>query len=298
MTDQKKTYATAKERQAAYIKELKAREAALRPNISKAEAQRRRAKSLRNFKLFEVISIALLTAVLVFLSYHIFQSLQHEDAYRAVLGSEATFNLMLMFWGAITLQGALMLRAGFVRNAADNRISEDSTDHPFKGWRFTPFTPLLATAILLPSILAGAFSDEDINTVGAFFLMLVMSCMALLLSALVAAFIITPLELLFRGIVGLIKGDRSKVGFVVFGSFIAALTAFIILGSMAASADLPYPAGSFQVLLALLGIPGGYVINDEMLLWITRGVLAVIVGFIAYALYKGKKRDTPASPKS
>ena len=296
MTD-KKQYATAKERQAAYIKELHKRQAALRPKISKEEAARRRAKSLRNFKLFEVVSLVLLTAVLVFLSYHIFQSYYNEDAYKAVLGSDATFNLTLIFWGAITLQAALMIRTGFVRNAADNLISEDKTDHPFKGWRFTLFTPLLGVIILLPAILAGVFNDDDINTVGVFFLMLLMSCMAFLLSALVAAFIIAPIELLIRGVVALIKGDRSKVHYVLIGTFIAGLTAFIVLGSMSVAAELPYPAGSFQVLLALFGIPGGYEVTNETLLWVTRGILAAIIGFWIIMSLTGKKEQPATSTK-
>lgn len=231
-----------------------------------------------------------LVGVLAFLSYHILQSFRYEQTYQEHLGSEATFNLMLMFWGAITIQGALMIRTSFVR-ISRNKLENGTGDNPFEGWRFTFFTPLIGPLILLPAIVAGVLNDDSVGSVGSFFLVLGMSFIALLLSALVAAFILAPIELFIRGIVGIIKGDKSKASYVVFGLIVGAITAVITLGAMAVDTNRPYPAGSAQALLALLGIPGAYDIKDETLLWAARGVVAALVVFFIYVYNAGKKLD-------
>ncbi len=258
--------------------------------MSTQEASARHEKDIHTLKIFEIVSMIVLIGVLAFLSYHILQSFRYEDVYQEVLGSEATFNLILMFWGAMTIQAALMIRTSFVR-LSRNKIGDKTGDNPFAGWRFTFFNPLIGTLILLPAITAGVFNDDSVGTVGSFFLILGMSFIALLLSALVAAFIIAPLELLIRGIVGVIRGDRSKASYVFFGLVVGAITAVTILGAMAVDTNRSYPAGSFQALLALLGIPGAYDVKDETLLWVARGIVAAIVVFCIYVSKAEKKSD-------
>ncbi len=258
----------------AQLKLLKQQRAALRPKITKAEALKRRAASLRRLKFFDIISVTVLTIVLIIITFLVFEAAKPDAP------NEAVINTMLLFWGAITLQSALMLRASFVRLSRDDRISEDDKDHPFKGWRLTPFTPVIATVILIPAILAGVYDGDDINTIGSLLLMFSMNFAALLLGALVAAFIIAPLEAIARGLIALARGDKTKNGYLYFGIFAAAITAFIVVGTMAVNPDSPYPIGMFEVALALLGIPGGYSVDSEGLLWLARvlilGILAVL----------------------
>ncbi|MFZ1301544.1 MAG: hypothetical protein WAQ27_03135 [Candidatus Microsaccharimonas sp.] len=262
--------------------EIRKRVAALRPKISKQEAAKRRQASLKGFKTFEIVSIVVLAVVLIALTFLILAASKGDEA-----GSEALFNATLLFWSAVTLQSALMIRTSFVRLNRDNYVSEDRTDHPFRGWRFTPFTPLLGAIILLPLIISGVYNTDDVNAVGAFFLMLVLGLIAFLIGFLVAAFIIAPIEALTRGIIALAKGDKTKIGYIYFGLFVAALTSFIIVGTLAVDPHSPYPAGSFQVALALLGIPGNYSIESEALLWVARLlIVGIIAAFVVPAIRK------------
>ena len=277
---------TIKERQAQQQKILRERRAALRLKLPKEEAAKRRAASLRRFKRFDLISAAVLTVVLIALSFVIY------EATKPSAPNEAVLNATLLFWAAITLQSALMIRTSFVRLSADDKVSEDKTDHPFRGWKFTYFTPLIGTAILLPAILSGVYSGDGITVVGGFFLVLAMSFVSLLLGALVAAFIITPIELIIRGFIALAKGDKTKTGYLYFGFFAAALTTMIILGTMAVNPDSAYPRGSFEIVLAILGIPGGYSVESEVLLWVVRGIIIALIS--AYVISVNSRKDKAA----
>ncbi len=255
-----------------------------RLKISPEEAIRRRKVSIKKIRMFEIVSIAILTAVLVGLSFLVLDSLKPEAE------NEAAINAMILFWGAISLQAALMIRAGFIRQSKDDLLSEDRTDHPFRGWRLTYFTPLLGFLILIPAIAAGVFNDDSGNLVGSVFMVLLMNFGALLMGALVAAFIVAPIDLIVRGIIALVKGDKSRSGYIVFGLIILVITTFIFVGSAAVSPDAPYPVGSGQILFALLGIPGNYDVKSEALLWVARGIIVGLVLFFVWLRYAGKPK--------
>ena len=275
---------SAAERERERSQRIKKEVAALRPKISKAEAMRRRAKSMRRFMLFEIISGAVVTCALIYLGFQFFEANKPEAE------NEAVFQVMLWFWGLVTLHSAIIIRTSVVRLNHDNLISEDTTDHFFRGWRLTPFIPVIGLIIMTPAILSGMFNGDDIGTVGNFFMMLMLLFVASLLGPLVAAFIIAPIELIIRGVIALIKGDKTRIGYVIVGGVIASLTVFIALGSMAVSAGMPYPAGSVQIVLALLGIPGDYRVNSEGLLWLTRLLLLGLVIFFIAIRAQGKRR--------
>lgn len=258
--------------------------AADRMKISKEEATRLRAKSLRRFKIFERTSFVVLGLFFAYVATQMMAALQPDAP------NEALFNATLLAWGALALHAAIVIRTSVVRLSADDRISLDKTDNPFRGWLLTPFTPLLLIAFQTPALLSGAYNGEDSGVVVAFLLMLLLGYGALLSGALVAAFIIAPIELMVRGAIALVKGDKSRSNYFVAGAVITSLTVFIVLGTLSVSPDSPYPAGSFQVLLALFGIPGGYDIKDDTLLWITRGLLAAIIAFFVYVRIAGKRQ--------
>lgn len=211
------------------------------------------------------------------------------DSLKPDAENEAAINAMILFWGAISLQAALMIRAGFVRQAKDDLLSDDPNDNPFRGWRLTYFTPLLGFLILIPAISAGVFNDDSGNLVGPILMILLMNFGALLMGALVAAFIVAPVDFIIRGIVALIKGDTSRSGYIVFGVIILVIMTFILVGSAAVSPGTPYPVGSGQILIALLGLPGDYYVKSETLLWVARSIIVGLVAFFVGLRYVGKK---------
>lgn len=265
-------------------KAIEAQLAAQRPKISKAEALRRRQASLRRLKITDVVSVLILTVVLIGIQSGFGEAANPEN------NSEVLFNAFLAFCAAVTLQLAFMIGMAFMRYGSDRRVSEDKEDRILKGVRFTYFVPLIALAVLVPSIASGIFVDDEMNTIGVIGTFIFAMFICVLLAPLVAAFVIAPLMLIFNGVVALIRRDKSNMHLGVIGLLIAGLTLFIALGSAAVTPSAPYPVGSVQAAFAILGIPGNYVIENETFLWIVRGIVVFYVAIFVY-IRSGARRD-------
>lgn len=262
---------------------IKAQIAARRPKISKEEAAKRRQASMRRFKRTDFISVVVLTAVLIGLQFRLFQA-SLTDAPSTML-----FDTFLLYCGAVTLQLAFIILTTFTRFNNDRFMSEDKTDHLLKGIRFTYFVPLISIAVLLPALFSGVFVDQSTNAADAVWLILLSQFFILLSAPLVAAFVLVPLQLVAKGMVAIIRGDKSQYHLGIVGLLIAGLTAFILVGTLAVAPANPFPVGSIEVVLSILGIPGNYEIQSELYLWVVRGIVAFYIAVFAYSSYRGKK---------
>lgn len=267
------------------------RVAAARPKLSAAQITTARKASIRRLRITEGITTALLVIGLVYV----------QSCFTAAAGpgapNEALFNMYMVYWGIYLVYIAFMIRTAVVRMNHDyTQVSDDKTDSLFRGLRLTWFAPLIALLILIPSFMSGVFLDSEMTTgamIGFSFFALVIATIG---APLVAAFVIAPIELLLRGIIAIVRRDTSRMHYAVVGLSIAGLTAFIAFGTAAVSPALPYPAGSVQVVLALLGIPGDYDVKSEVFLWVTRAIVLFYVLLIAYAtMAKPKQKQNTAS---
>lgn len=160
----------------------------------------------------------------------------------------------------------------------------------FYGLRFSFFTPIIAILVLLPVIISGAFATDDMGIVASGFLLLLVFAVALLLSPIVALLVIAPVELIVRGVVALVKGDKARTGYLFIGGYIALFTVFAIIMSFAVDIDTVYPASTVPIIASLLGLPANYSVENEALLWLGRLILAVLaLSLIGFARFGNKK---------
>ena len=267
---------------------MAAKIAARRPKISKEEAKRRREVSMRRFKWTDRISVIVLAGVLLAIQSQLFAAVAPGAP------NEMLLNTTLLYLGVVSLQIAFIISASFMRYNNDLLISEDKSDHVVKGIRWTYFTPLIAVALLLPALFTGVFASGDMNGAEAAGFIALGLFLSIILAPLVSFFIIMPLMLIWKGMVAVVRGDKSQRHFGVIGLLIAGLAAFIIIGSAAVTAEAPFPLGSVQVVFAILGIPGNYQIENEVLLWILRGIALFYVVAFVYGSISSKQRKNPS----
>ena len=262
------------------------RVAAARPKLSAAQITAARNASMKRFRITEVIATVVLVAGLVYVQ-SLFAGASGPDA-----PNETLLNTVAAYWGVYMVYIAFMIRTMVVRTNHDyTQISEDKKDSLFRGLRLTWVAPIIALLILVPSMISGVFAGGGMTNGEMIGFSLFALALTTIGAPLVAAFIIAPLELFIRGIVALVRRDTSRMHYTVVGLTFAGLTAFIVCGSLAVSANLPYPAGSGQAFMALLGIPGGYEVKSEFFLWVTRAIGLFYAVLIAYALLTKPKQE-------
>lgn len=212
---------------------------------------------------------------------------------------EPTFltSVMLSVFVLLVLQGGYMTRLCFKTLPERTPNQENArTNHFFYGVRLTFFTPVIALVILLPWIVAGVFTADDMGVVASGFILLLLLSVALLISPIVALLVIAPIKLIIRGVVGLLMPDKKQTGFLFIGAYIALFTTFAIMMAFAVDIDTVYPASTVPLISSLLGIPANYDIINEGLLWVARLLLAVlIVSLIGFARFGNKK--SPRKPR-
>lgn len=257
-----------------------------RPKLTQEQIATKRKASLRRLRITELVATTVLVGLLVYIQ-SLFPAMGGDSA-----PSEALFNTFLMYWGVYALYLAFMIRSIFIRFNHDyQQVSEDKKDTPFRGLSVTLFSPLIPLLILIPSFISGVFIDSATTTgdvVGISFFLLVIATIG---SPLITVFIVLPIELLLRGIVAIVRRDTSRMHYALIGLIVAGLTAFIWIGSASVDASLPYPAGSLQVVLAILGIPGDYEVTSQAGLWVVRGIVLLYITLYLYTRYGAKSAE-------
>lgn len=151
------------------------------------------------------------------------------------------------------------------------------------------FLPAVVAAILAPSVLAADGSGGNPPVVDVLLLVLA-AYGAALLGFLALIFVLAPLEMLGRGILRLVTG-RPDGGWLLFGGALVGLvTIFGVVGAFALD-DIPSGrAAMIPVLCALLGIPYGYTVESEVLLWVARGLALLLIAMLLAASHFGARR--------
>lgn len=184
---------------------------------------------------------------------------------------------------ALVLLGALDVRFGFQRatrpardaRGARARRSQPDPDAAFPAFLF--LVPLVTTALGFWWIMPGLQSD-DTPPAMALLLWLIISYAAMLLSILVAAFLLFPLELVGRGLIQAIRGRFAQaVPLVVGGIYILLVPAFGVAGALALDDLPPFPFAGYGIIAGLLGVDGRYSIESEGWLWVTRLLFVLIL---------------------
>lgn len=147
-----------------------------------------------------------------------------------------------------------------------------------KPWSVIWLYPLIVSLVMLPWLLGGVMSDDRTSPLMATVLWLLLAYMALLIGFLLVPFVIVPLELIGYGIVALLGGRRKEAGpMLLLGFYIALVTVFSFVGAFALD-DMPSArTGYAHIIFALLGLPGLYSVDNELLLWIARLIALLLI---------------------
>ncbi len=201
--------------------------------------------------------------------------------------------LLFSVYGIVGVVSVLMIRRGMIL-ALKRPKTDPQHGNPFYRWFFFWLLIPAIFITLLPWIVSGAFNAEDVNTIGAMALVLLLPWVMILLGFSAAAIGVYPIEITIRSIGTLIRTKgKDGLGGIMIGGYLLLVLAFIICGSFAASAILPGQAGHGALVAALFGIPGGYIIKDEAFLWAARviGIFVVILPFVFHTVTKNKKES-------
>lgn len=196
--------------------------------------------------------------------------------------------MMFTIFITIGVASAVMIRHGFL---ASYKLPEKDPErgNMFYRWFFFWLFPVAVFVILLPWVIAGVFNSDDINTFGALAMFLFIPWFMVGLGFIAAAIVWFPIELTIRSIAKFI-GTRGKQGMggMIVGCYLLLVAAFIAVGALAASPDLPGKAGFPALIAALFGLPGAYEVTSEFFLWVTRllGIVMVVLPFIFYRISK------------
>lgn len=199
----------------------------------------------------------------------------------------------------------IMLRHEVIRFAKWNRyietLSHDerkkidtAPDAFFYRWLFTWLFPLASFLVILPWIIAGVFNSDDMNTIGSMVILFFAPWVMYLIGSLVAAFVVYPIETTIRGAIKLIAtGGKEGLGQLSIGAYCLLVLGFIVSGSLAASSSLVGGSAQADLFAALLGLPGGYVVKDQTLLWVTRVLFVAMI--VIPLVFKNAKKKHPES---
>lgn len=206
--------------------------------------------------------------------------------------SDAVTDVVLGIMLTLGLQWAVALRLGWRVYAlpADRRLRRR---YPFRGWWFTPATPVLATVLVLPWALDGVFGLGS-TVAGDLWLLFLLFLMAALLGLLAVPAVLVPLELLVRGVVRLAtargRADRRDgTGYLWGAVCIGSLTAFVLVVGGGASFGTGGRAAWGGVVLALLGVPAGYTVENPALLWVGRAMFAAVLAYVVVEVVRRRR---------
>ncbi|MGU3644227.1 hypothetical protein ACLBXX_04615 [Microbacterium sp. C23T] len=153
------------------------------------------------------------------------------------------------------------------------------------------YLPAAMTAIITPRLLSAGTGADWPPFVDVIWI-LVFAYLAALLGFLALFLFLLPLEALGRGILRLLTGKSGGGWLLFWGTAGALLTTFVFVGAFALDDLPPGRAGALPVLFALLGIPFGYTVESEALLWVARALALVLIAMLlASAHFGGKQRE-------
>ncbi len=221
-------------------------------------------------RVFELIvcSIALIIAVVAMLQIPL----------TATSTSDHVTNVMFVIFAVQGVAAALVLRRGAIRT-----MQHKDNGNPFHRWFFFWLLLPAIFVIQLPWIFAGVFNADDVNTIGAIAMLLLLPWVMVGLGAIALMVFWAPFEMTVRALYKVIA-TRGKEGVAQLGSGLYFLlwVAIIIFGILGASTERVSYQAHNALLSALLGIPGDYTVKDGTFLWVTRilFVIAVILPFV------------------
>ncbi|MGH7218416.1 MAG: hypothetical protein ACREGE_03200 [Candidatus Microsaccharimonas sp.] len=196
---------------------------------------------------------------------------------------------------AIGLATALIVRRPFAKSIKEAKETGKKRESEAPaGYLYALALPFVALIILTPWLAAGVFNAEGTGTVGTYFLLSLLFAGAVLLGALFLAFVLTPIEVLLRGIFAILQGKREGLPMALGALYLIGITTFIFIMASGVTIDLPGKAGWPAAIAAFFGLPGSYSVDNETLLWVARGIAAVLIGIPVLASIFGKKQKGPA----
>jgi hypothetical protein len=161
-----------------------------------------------------------------------------------------------------------------------------------KAWTVVWAYPIATMLVMSPWILAGVLADSETSILMSVWLLLLFVYIMLLLGFLLVPFAVLPLELIGKGAIQVIRGNRKQgSSMLIIGGYIALVTAFAFVGAGALSDMPPAQAGWAHIVFALLGLPGVYTIENEGLLWLAR-LMAVVLIAVPIAASRMKVRSS------
>lgn len=147
-----------------------------------------------------------------------------------------------------------------------------------KAWIVIWTYPIATMLVMLPWILAGVLADSETSVLMSVWLLLLFVYIMLLLGFLLVPFAVLPLELIGKGIIQILRGNKEQgSSMLIIGGYIALVTAFAFVGAGALSDMPPANAGWVHIIFALLGLPGVYTVENEGLLWLARLMAVVLI---------------------
>lgn len=159
----------------------------------------------------------------------------------------------------------------------------------------------------LPWMLSGTFSDERTSVAFVTTWLLVLAYCTILAGVLAAAMVLMPIELALRGAAALVNPQRRRqsLGLLAGAFYIGSVTVFAVSVSQIGGLNFSdSPRLSFvKLTLALLGIPGDYVVSNPAALWVARASGLVLV-YVFVQFVRGlrserrKAKGSPSAPGS
>ncbi|MFE5409190.1 hypothetical protein [Microbacterium sp. NPDC056569] len=213
-------------------------------------------------------AIGIASAVVVSIG---FGSLPWDDSLGEIVGA----------FGVLMVLVAVYIRIWWARTG-DGRDSRT---------RLMWYLPAAMTAVITPGLLSEGTGADWPPFVDVLWF-LVFAYLAALLGFLALFLFLLPLEALGRGILHLVTGKPGGGWLLFWGTAGALLTTFVFVGAFALDDLPPGRAGALPVLFALLGIPFGYTVESETLLWIARALALVLTAMLlASAHFGGRQRE-------
>lgn len=260
---------------------------------TEADLLRARLRTQRRFRrteaLVAALTLALVLATLLALPP---DADQHTDEVTGAITA-----IMVL----IGLQWALTLRLGWrVYDQPASRALRRKA--PFRGWWFTPSTPLLAVVLALPWALDGTFGTKESIAMDLWLLFLLF-LMAAGLGLLAVPTVLAPIEMLLRGVATLVAArsaaDRREGTGYLWGAFgIGALTTFVLVVGAGANFGTSGRAAWGSVVLALLGVPLGYDVRSPVLLWVGRVMFYAALTYVVVAVVRRRRASRKTTAES
>lgn len=230
--------------------------------------------------LFEII-VSAVTLIAIFVA--LLQLPFGIDAY-----DDRITPVMFFSMGLLALASGLIIRHQFLKSS-----KQPNKDAFYKGF-FTWALPAAVYVLLLPWVIAGVFNADDMNTFGVLGMFILLIVIATLGGIVAITIFWVPIEIAARGLWRVIvtRGKEGQ-GQLAIGLYFMICEAAIIVGYFSATTERVGQYGQAQLVQALLGLPGDYTIKDPALLWVTRGLLALMIGLpLLFGTLKKKHPDS------